>query len=106
MLSPTAQHAIEAYGGISTWKKAKSIEAIVSAKGLAFTLKRRPVFEKAIISMKTDQPVSRILSIGKNKGIYGVLDHSDVHLEDEKGNTIEERKNARSFFPFGRRLFY
>ncbi len=46
MLSLTAQKAIEAYGGAMLWQNSKYLEAIVSVKGLAFTLKRRPSSKK------------------------------------------------------------
>jgi hypothetical protein len=106
MLSLTAQKAIAAYGGKELWQNHKYIEAEVSAHGLAFTLKRRPVFEHAIIKMDIAKPFCKLTPIGKNKNITGVLDGNDVRLVDENGKIIEERKNARSFFPFGRRLFY
>lgn len=41
MLSKTAQKALDAYGGIELWQKAKYIEAEISADGWAFFLKRR-----------------------------------------------------------------
>jgi hypothetical protein len=106
MLSLTAQKAIAAYGGKELWQNHKYIEAEVSAHGLAFTLKRRPVFEHAIIKMDIEKPFCKLTPIGKNKNITGVLDGNDVRLVDENEKIIEERKNARSFFPFGRRLFY
>jgi len=106
MLSLTANKAIEAYGGTELWQSHKFIEAEVSVKGLAFTLKRRPFFEHAKIIMETRKPVSKITPIGKDKNISGILDGNDVRLENTNGTTIAERKNARDFFPFGRRLFY
>jgi len=106
MLSTTAQKAIEVYGGVELWKKNKFIEAEVSVKGLAFTLKRRPFFNHAKIKMEIHRPFSKLMPIGKDKNIAGVLDGNDVRLEDENGNIISERKNARSYFPYGRRLFY
>lgn len=105
MLSITALKAIEAYGGIELWKNSTRIEAEVSAKGLAFTLKRRPFFAHANIEMETSRPFSKLTPIGKNKTIAGVLDGHHVRLENEKNDTIAERLNPRTFFPFGRRLF-
>lgn len=105
-LSLTAQKAIDAYGGIERWKNAKYVEAKVSVRGLAFTLKRRPFFEHASIKMEIGQPFSKLTPIGKNKNISGILDGQNVRLENEKGNIIAERASARKYFPFGRRLFY
>jgi hypothetical protein len=106
MLSVTAQNAIAAYGGIELWEKYKYIEAEVSVKGLAFTLKRRPFFEHAKIKMETGRPFSKITPIGKDKTISGILKGNDVRLENSYGIIIAERKNARDFFPHGRRFFY
>lgn len=106
MLSIKAQKAIAAYGGKELWQNHKYIEAEVSVHGLAFTLKRRPVFEHVKIKMEIAKPFCTLTPIGKNKNITGVLDGNNVRLEDENKKITEERKNARSFFPFGRRLFY
>jgi hypothetical protein len=105
-LSPTAQHAIDAYGGSDLWKSHKFIEAEVSVKGLAFTLKRRTFFEHAKIKMEIARPFSKITPIGKDKFISGVLEGKDVRIENADGEIISERINARDFFPYGRRLFY
>ena len=106
MLSLTANKAIEFYGGKELWKNSLSIEAVVSVTGLAFTLKRRPFFHFAKIKMEIGKPISRITPIGKDKNITGILNEGDVRLEDEKGNLISERKDARKYFGFGRRIFY
>lgn len=105
-LSQTAQRAIDAYGGKELWQKFKYIEAEVSVKGLAFILKRRPYFKHAKIKMEIARPFSVLTPIGKDKFISGVLDGNDVRIENIKGEIISERKNARDFFPYGRRLFY
>lgn len=105
-LSLSAQRAIDAYGGAGLWENSKYIEAEVSVKGLAFTLKRRPFFEHAKIKMEINRPYSKLTPIGKSENISGVLDGHDVRLENEKGEVLAERKNARNYFPYGRRLLY
>jgi hypothetical protein len=42
-ISKTAWKAIDAYGGKELWESRKSIEAVVSVKGLAFTLKTQAI---------------------------------------------------------------
>lgn len=106
MLSFTAQKAIEAYGGQKFWGSAKIIEAEVSVKGLALTLKRRPFFKHVKLRMEIDKPYSILTPIGKNKGISGILDGQDVKLENVNNEIVAERKNARQYFPFGRRLLW
>ena len=39
-------------------------------------------------------------------GNSGVLKGGDVSLENPSGSVIAHRRNARSFFPYGRRLFW
>lgn len=106
MLSLTAKKAIEAYGGVELWKKSKFLEAEVSVKGLAFTLKRRPFFDHSNIKMEIERPFCKLTPIGKNKSVSGFLEGRDVKLENENNEVIAERKNAREYFPFGKRLFY
>lgn len=106
MISETAKAALNAYGGIELWQQAESIKAIVSVKGLAFTLKQRPYFQSVNIELKTKTPFVKIHPVGRNHEICGILDGDTVRLEDLKGNIILERKSPRSYFPYGRRLFY
>jgi len=106
MLSLTAQKALNAYGGKELWQSHKFIEAEVSVSGLAFTLKRRPIFEHAKLKMEIGRPISKITPIGKDKNISGILNGNDVRLENSNGTVIAIRENARNFFPYGRRLLY
>ena len=105
-MNSTAEKALDAYGGKELWTESKRIEAEVSVHGLAFTLKRRPFFKHAKIVMDIARPYSRLTPIGKEAGITGVLDGHDVRLENQQGEVISERKDARSYFPAGRRLLY
>jgi hypothetical protein len=56
--------------------------------------------------MEIDKPYSLLTPIGKNKNISGILDSQDVRLENENGEIVAVRKNARQYFPFGKRLLY
>ncbi|MBW2408504.1 MAG: hypothetical protein JRF72_01815 [Deltaproteobacteria bacterium] len=105
-MNPTAQKAIEAYGGKRLWAEAARLEAEFSASGLAFILKRRPYFKRTKISMDLGHPRSRITPIGKHPEVTGVLDGTDVSLETATGEIIQTRKNARRYFPGGRRIFF
>ncbi|WP_419657995.1 hypothetical protein Dvar_70170 [Desulfosarcina variabilis str. Montpellier] len=106
MLSPIAKKAIEVYGGANLWLNSDVIEAEVSVKGLAFTLKRRQFFNRANIKMAINRPYSILTPIGNDKRISGILDNGNVRLENQRNEIIAERKNARTYFPYGRRLFY
>lgn len=105
-MNHTAQKAIEAYGGQKLWAAAKFLEAEFSANGLAFTLKRRPSLNRVKITMAIGRPFSQITPIGKIPEISGILDGPDVRLENAAGEVIQARKNARRYFPGGRRIFF
>ncbi len=106
-MNPTVQKTLAAYGGSELWAAAKTIRAEVSVQGWAFTLKRRPFFEHAQIVMDVSRPFSRLAPIGNKPHIAGILDGHDVFLDDnQKGEIIAERKQARRYFPGGRRLLY
>lgn len=106
ILSETAKRAIIAYGGFEIWQNNTFIEAEVSVKGLAFTLKQRCFFERVNIEMKINTPNSSITPIGKDKNIIGILEGNNVRLEDADRNIVSERLNPRDYFPYGRRLLY
>ncbi len=106
MYSKTAQKVLDFYGGEALWKKAQKLEATVSVKGLAFTLKRRPFFVNVLLEMDLDKPFCSITPIGKDKNIKGILRNQDVYLENDKKEILAERKNGRKYFPYGRRLFW
>jgi hypothetical protein len=105
-LSETAEKAIAAYGGIELWRSAVSVETVVSAAGLAFTLKRRPAFDHAVMTMHAHRPFCRFTPIGRDLAITGVLDGCDVRLEGSDGQVVSERRGARDYFRVGRRLFW
>ena len=105
-LSTTARRAIEAYGGEPLWRAARRIEAVVSAGGLAFVLKRRPEFGRAHIAMEVPQPRSRLSPIGRDPAITGSLEGPDVRLEGRGGQALASRKQARQAFAGWRRNLY
>lgn len=103
MISETASRAIEAYGGEAYWNSHRFIEANVSAHGLAFTLKRRPIFDHAHVWMEINRPYSKLTPIGKTDAVTGVLENMNTRLEDCNGKVIESRTQANRYFTFGRR---
>ena len=105
-LSNTAKMAIDAYGGADRWLGNKQVRAVVSASGLAFTLKRRPAFERAVVECDIHRPYCRLTPIGQRADVTGVLIGQDVELQDTAGTVLERRESARSHFPFGRRTFW
>jgi hypothetical protein len=105
MLSNLAKKALEVYGGENLWKNSKSVEAIVSVKGLLFTIKRRPLFKEAKVTVDIHRIYSKITPIGKDPDISGVFENDRVYLQNANEEIIAERKKPRNYFPYGRRLF-
>lgn len=105
MLSETARRALEAYGGEARWREATSIEAVVSAGGLAFALKWQRPFRTMPVTLDVHQPRVRIHP-PHWKGVRGVLEARDVRLEGPDGTVLSRRDDAGRFFPYGRRLFW
>lgn len=81
-ISQTAENAILALGVEKIWKESKSIEAVVSVKGLAFILKGRSFYDKAFIRIEIEHPNSEITHIGATPGITGVLQNEDFYLRN------------------------
>ena len=105
-LSPTARLAIAAYGGEALWRDARSIEAVVSARGLAFAMKRRPTFDRAPIRMEIHAPRSQLTGIGRDRTVVGVLDGANVRLEAAEGSIVAARAGARGGFARPRRMLF
>ena len=100
----TARRALEAYGGEPFWRQARSIRATVSASGLAFVLKRQRPFHRIAVECDVREPLARLTPVDA-AGSSGVLRVGDAILENPQGLEIAHRPDARSFFPYGRRLF-
>jgi hypothetical protein len=103
LLPATARRALDVYGGESFWRTARSVQAVVSASGLAFILKWRRPFDRIAVGCTIGEPHVRLTPIDRS-GNTGVLKDGDVFLEDPSGITIARRERARAYFPYGRRL--
>jgi len=101
----TAHRALEAYGGEPFWRQARSIRASVSASGLAFVLKGQRPFHRIAVECDVREPLARLSPVDA-AGSSGVLRGGNAFLENPRGSVIGRRENARTYFPYGRRLFW
>jgi len=101
----TARRALEAYGGEPFWRQARSIRASVSASGLAFVLKGQRPFHRIAVECDVREPLARLSPVDA-AGSSGVLRGGNAFLENPRGSVIGRRENARTYFPYGRRLFW
>jgi hypothetical protein len=104
-LPDTLLRAVDAYGGEAFWRAARAIRATVSASGLAFVLKGRRPFHRIAVECDVREPLARLSPVDA-AGSIGVLRGGDALLEDPRGREIARRQDARSFFPYGRRLLW
>lgn len=104
-MNNTIHKAVEAYGGKSLWQSASKIRAVVSASGWAFTIKRRPPIKHAQFLCHVHEPIAQLSSVGStSNGDVWLLEGEDVSRVSQGGESVDARKQARSYFPFGRRL--
>jgi hypothetical protein len=99
------KRALAAYGGEAFWRAARAIRATVSTTGLAFALKRQKPFRRVSVECDVRQPMTRLTPVNPG-GAAGILRGGDVSLEKPPGVEIARRQDARSFFPYGRRLLW
>ena len=100
------EQVIQAYGGHERWQNATRIEAEFSAKGWAFTLKRRKAFERVKLELELQHPVCSINPINASKGLKGQLIGGETHLINGINLIVAQRLRSRRYFPYGRRLFW
>jgi hypothetical protein len=104
-LSPTAERALDAYGGAARWKSASTLRVVLSASGVAFRLKWQPALVRARQEHAVHEPRVRCAGIDR-AGNIGILEGPDVRLEAPDGRPLGARLDARSFFGPGRRLLW
>jgi hypothetical protein len=102
--SSLAARTVEAYGGESRWRSAKSVEARISMGGLLLRLKGHP--ERSMRDMRAQteiaRPHVRVEPIDA-AGNVGILDGHDVRIERPDGSLVAEQRNIRSLLPNGGR---
>lgn len=104
-ISQTARRALDAYGGEERWRSATAIEVSLSAGGLAFQLKWQGAFRRVRGRVGMARPHVRLGPINR-RGHIGVLDGTEVRLEDADGNVLRSRSDPRGKLPYGRRLLW
>ena len=93
-LSPTAARALAAYGGAAVWQHATTIESTVTIGGALFRVKGRTIPAHTVIRTDVRRPYVEIDPIDTD-GNVGVLDGFRVAVHSPRGDTIEERRDAR-----------
>jgi hypothetical protein len=104
MPEPLLERVLAAYGGRARWTAATAVEDTFTLGGLLLRLKGTKGLENVNGSVVVHEPRVRITPVDE-RGSVGVLEGHDVRLETPEGEVMASRPNARSKFPYGRRLF-
>jgi hypothetical protein len=100
------QEAIEAHGGIERWNRLTALEADISAKGLLFTLKFRPVQDRVRMRAETREPRFVYFDYPE-PGVHSTLiGDEEVRIENADGEILARRMKPRSAFRGLRRNFF
>jgi hypothetical protein len=105
MTGSLQDRVIAAHGGAARWRDAEQFDAIVSARGLAFTMKNRPPFVQARLSGAVHHPLCRLTPIGGDPELCGVLDGADTRIETRDGRVQAHRSDARAALTRGGKLW-
>ncbi|MFO0754006.1 MAG: hypothetical protein U0411_11880 [Thermodesulfovibrionales bacterium] len=95
---------IDAHGGSELWNSLGTLEAEVSARGLLFTLKRRPVLDHARITVFTHEP-KLFFHDFPSPGLTGeFIGEEEVRIVAADTRIVARRTAPRSAFKGLRRL--
>lgn len=105
-LSNTAKDALSIYGGVELWRRNFSIDALISAKGLAFTLKGRPTYYYSWVHLHTSMPYCRLHQIGPKYNRTAILEYNTIRIEDDHGHIIGRDNNPTKRFGKLKKAFW
>jgi hypothetical protein len=92
---PILEKIIDAHGGRGLWERLHAIEAEISARGLLFTLKRRPVLDHVRMTAMAHEP-RFLFHDHPSPGMTGELAGNDeVRILDSDGRVVERRSRHR-----------
>lgn len=97
---------IDAHGGVTLWNSLEAIEAELSAWGLLFTVKRRPMLDHVKVSAKVHE-ARFVFHEFPFSGLTGeLIGNDEVRISRRDGTILERRIQPRSAFKDLRRLIY
>jgi hypothetical protein len=97
--------AVEAHG-VSAYDRATEITARVRCGGWAFPLRfKRGAFSDMVGTVSTREPRA-VISPYPAPGRRGILDRDAVRIENDAGEVVAERSDARAAFNFRRNIWW
>lgn len=77
----------------------------MSAAGWAFRLKFQHPDDHIHVSLAIGKALARYAPATRS-GLTAVLDGQCIHLEDDAGHIVKQRRDPARYFPYGRRAFW
>jgi hypothetical protein len=94
--APILEEIIATHGGRGLWERLLSLEAEISARGLLFALKRRPVLDHVRVTATAHEP-RFLFHDYPAAGLSGeLLGNEEVRIIDAAGRVVEQRSRPRS----------
>ncbi len=98
--------AIEAHGGESRWNRLEAVEATVSAWGLLFTTKHRPVLRHVRVRASTREARCSFHDFPRVGETSELVGNEEVRVLRPDGSVLASRQQPRQAFSGLRRQFY
>ena len=92
------ERILDAHGGRTLWERTRAIEAVISARGALFTLKRRPVLDHMTVTALAHEPrflFHDYLAAGRTGELTG---NDEVRILGDGERVLERRSNPRAAF--------
>jgi hypothetical protein len=97
---------IEAHGGRTLWNSIKSMESVISARGLLFTVKRRPVLDHLRVTAHAHEPHFVFQDYPSPGSTGELIGNREVRITGPEGRVVWKRLNPRQAFKGLRRIVY
>jgi hypothetical protein len=97
---------IEAHGGAERWNTLEALDADISAWGLLFTVKRRPILNHVRVRASTRVPHLALLDFPRPGQTSELIGNEEVCIFSGDEKVVARRVNPRSNFRQLRRRFY
>jgi hypothetical protein len=90
------ERILDAHGGRALWQRLHAVEAVLSARGALFALKRRPVLDRVSVTALAHEPrflLHDYLAKGRTGELIG---NDEVRIVGPGGRVLEQRSRPRT----------
>ena len=94
--APILEKIVEAHGGRGLWERLLTLEAEISARGLLFSLKRRPALDHVRVTATAHEPRFRFHDYPAAGMAGELIGAEEVRILDAAGRVVEQRSRPRA----------